>query len=1229
MSVLPSSLSLADLPVTDAQRQVANTSCNSEEQSQFVSPGVGEFPYHDFLTPEYSSENPYSEASPYNSSSVEDLLSDTHASAGQMIDEQLEPAAPSAIVYTDPDACWTTGSSLDSQYMGPLRQKQLSSPHPTMTPSPPVPARNMNMADPAFDTRFARAKPQLDLDQMRRHPNLQARTPPEAQIALSDSDDHRANFRALAQAASPVVTVSLHTRGDSPARLRQPIARTSSKRSAASRSSELLSPEEPHFSHDSQVSGPTPAPDSMFAEHGGHDHHRSSPARRGLSPDQRAEGEVPSLNDQTETRKVDEKNVEVENWLAKSETGSQAGEDEYNKPTRRRASKGSHSRSRSHGQSQNLSPPRNFDDSHIPGPGVLLNEDSEDGQSIDESADAASDLSDSPVAEPETTMSQSHADELPLDVVTGSDDPLPRQFISPWRDGQKVNLDPESKEQPPSSNAAIYRFDLMAAKFETASRAATWGTRRRLSESEISSIIEGSGLRHLSLSKKRERGSSFMSKLKIRRIPSSSKKKKSPSQSPPKTPEPNKAIPDAETSGIQRIASFGKSKSPSRYAGNALRTVASHISASSRSTPAPPESKGPFGGLSGLKRNRSRSEVPTNGQKGAPSPGLTALFTKLGGPPAPALASPMQQRRELLPVSSQDLGADDDHDDEEEEDEYELSDERGVRMDLDVRVESIFPTVEGFRTHALHLNPRLHPFLAERIAQEQVRRYKKLIESRVKHARAVHIQGHCSSGEHCIELGGKATLLPPRTNARDPDSKHAQFQIPGQEQTEEDDALLAEGLVTPALFPSGIPTPPVKQLPAEFECPLCFKVKKFLKPSDWTKHVHEDIQPFSCTFANCPEPKSFKRKADWVRHENERHRHLEWWQCNIQDCTHICYRKDNFVQHLVREHKLPEPKLKIRGSGSSKFKRIDANMGKSDQVWNLLEVCHHDNQARPRNEICKFCGNICNTWKKVSSHLGKHMEQIALPVLKLVDERDVSPDTVISPLEPSNRTGPQIQRTSFPGSMVANYERQNLSPYPPSVSSLYQDSSAGLSPIPGSDYGSQIHQFRRMQAASQSPQNVPLSHDMVVAGGTAHGQLAYNHYGGEGMIQGVPISNATYPPFQQPPHHPPPHLYQPVAQTHPAPHYPLHVASGPFQLASTESAMYASPVDTRGYKQEYMPSVGQYHDIAMEPASEADYTNLHPLVPHAIGNGNSYQQRPVQGFTGHHHPTDGSTGYHY
>jgi hypothetical protein len=148
-----------------------------------------------------------------------------------------------------------------------------------------------------------------------------------------------------------------------------------------------------------------------------------------------------------------------------------------------------------------------------------------------------------------------------------------------------------------------------------------------------------------------------------------------------------------------------------------------------------------------------------------------------------------------------------------------------------------------------------------------------------------------------------------------------------------------EGTVRISSFPNGIPLPPTRVLPNEFECHLCFTVRKIRKPSDWSKHVLDDVKLFTCSWEQCKEQKPFTRKSDWIRHENEKHRHLEWWVCQVDECMHTCYRKDDFVQHLIREYKLPEPKQRTKVA----IKRDRA----TEIVWRMVDRCHHGTLARP------------------------------------------------------------------------------------------------------------------------------------------------------------------------------------------------------------------------------------------------------------------------------------------
>ncbi len=921
----------------------------------------------------------------------------------------------------------------------------------------------------------------------------------------------------------------------------------------------------------------------------------ASSQRAGVNPQARDEQVVDSFKDIDDKRQREERNDHVEEWLATSDAGSDAG-DEAPPTTSRRTPQGARRRAHTvEARSDVLG--RVYSDAHLPGPGALVDVESDDeyfdDSEIEEHTEAVvQDYHEagSPHVSPHALESREEPDQtvfpaLEEDAQLDQEDPQPNQFIrrGPWQDpdfGPIVN----TKSQPNSSNAAAYRFNQEAAKWETSSRAATWGTRRRLSESEVSSIVDGSKVRHLSLSKRgRERGSSFLHKARgfLPRRSSSNIKQEPLTET--KEPAPTGHAHRTSVGSIkpaQRVASWGKPKSPSISTGSALLAITGQLAAVGRGNSVAQEvdttkSSRP---LQALKKQRSKSDVTKN----AKSPGgLADLMSRHGGPPIPTLASPMHEREPILAaqmLDNEDAPADEDEDD---------TDEVAIKMDLEIRAEDIIPTAEGFRDHVRKLNPRLPPYLLDRIAHEQIRRYKKLVETKIKHTRSVQVAKKCSSGKFCIELGGDSKLLAPRTSSRDPDSTLTQFQVSNPADEEVDESGFTDGIVTPALFPTGIPLPPAQRLPAELECNLCFKVKKFQKPSDWTKHVHEDIQPFSCTFPTCSESKSFKRKADWVRHENERHRHLEWWKCSVQECNHICYRKDNFVQHLVREHKMTEPKVK-RGSGSSKIKPVNNGFAEDGEVWRLVDDCRFETEKKPRDEPCPFCGNVCSTFKKLSVHMGKHMEQIAMPVLQLVDLRQVSPDTIISPVEQ-----PQMVPSSFatlPG-VVHNVDPSNLSPYPTSATSAYQTSSAGQSPA--SMHGRPYNGGYNFDQTYYSP------HTMTPA---TQGAMMANGFGTAGNY--VHQSPTFIPSTQATQHHD--HNLSPQAAMMTPRSQPMSQGYEGSFYETTSEAMYSQAPMQHMYASSHshsqsMPgySVGQYPPPMLQTHSHSGHSTPMGTIPQA------------------------------
>ncbi|KAI1470276.1 uncharacterized protein F4812DRAFT_259349 [Daldinia caldariorum] len=682
---------------------------------------------------------------------------------------------------------------------------------------------------------------------------------------------------------------------------------------------------------------------------------QSAGGYRGLAPGNRPSEEVPSPNQQATRRERAEKNKEVFEWVSRS-----AGD------------------------------PSNVSGGAEGFPGrVAGRQDSED-DNIPSAEIPLGDATENKYIPGRTYVNV----DGPGGPITQVDIEIMRQLPA-WSDAPAIHaIQSGSQYQPATSQAAIERFNRQCQDNDSiVSRAATWGTRRRSLPSivDMEEVLSGNIFKKLSISS-HSRRPSFMKRIPslVRKPSTSQLRKRKGSNASEASPEDVGESERRESKDTlappPRTSSWGINKKQPPSINTALIGMAAgaasigttHVrNGSISATVASPKSS--FGALSipsvknTLLRPRSRTELPKSvNTEFFSHPNLVGMLKKQGGPPVAALAG----TRSVI-----------EQDDDEDEDE----DEEGFD-DSDIKTEPnksklIEPTFAGFREHVLDLNPGLpseNGWLADRIAYQMVIRYKQLQNAKIKHLNQVR-QQKCLSGTQCIDLGGSAVPLDGKGNERSFDPLSARAD------SSDGDTTPLEGGISPESFPQGIPMPPTSSLPAEFECQLCFTSKKFQKPSDWTKHVHEDVQPFTCTWEKCQNPKMFKRKADWVRHENEGHRHLEWWTCDVDDCRHVCYRRDNFLQHLVREHKFAEPKIKTKAA----IKKA----GGGDGTWWRVESCHVDTSVKPSNEPCRFCRKTFPTWKKLTVHLAKHMEHISLPVLEVVARKELDADTIISPIQ--------------------------------------------------------------------------------------------------------------------------------------------------------------------------------------------------------------------------------------
>ncbi|MCJ1414421.1 hypothetical protein MMC32_000747 [Xylographa parallela] len=642
-----------------------------------------------------------------------------------------------------------------------------------------------------------------------------------------------------------------------------------------------------------------------------------------------------------------------------------------------------------------------------------------------------------------------HVDNVDETLIRYSEVESASQEAFPWADPIYLPSRNDTPRQPITSNAAMARFNRRVDDGDAVSRAATWETdSQRISDEDMERLFGPSGfLPRLSISKNHlpnDRRTDLIRQ--IRDVAEEFLVRSGKSSLDPKpsaqTIQPNLLAQSRDDNlhrvqeGIRpyhvRTESIGTQPSSRGVAATVMagaRTSRPHI----LPKPSPDTlrqinllhySEPGFGSRpnsnSSLTENLSRDIYRKSYQtpsREIPRPKLPAPWSQLESPSLPQLIRRIEGKQSgaysAPPRASTARFADD----EDDADSDDMGNDRNMAASFIPRAGLPAPSLEGFKSNIREVYPRIAPYLVERIGQEQLRRYSKLVEYKIRHAQSKQL-GYCKSGVHCADQGGTPTYLPTKTAQNtsaislkaledSPALSITVSSVAGPSEAEEDGDDTTDFSAITAQFPEAFPIPPVKRLPAQFECPFCFQVKVFQKPSDWSKHVHEDLQPFTCTFESCPEPKSFKRKADWIRHENERHRQLEWWLCNEQDCNHICYRRDNFVQHLVREHKFPEPRAKsnkpnrpaIRGPAKmrSQSMRDSDDVSPQDRIVRMVDSCRAETNKTTAEEPCRFCGVICANWKKLTVHLARHMEQISAPVLELVKQKDVTASTVVSP----------------------------------------------------------------------------------------------------------------------------------------------------------------------------------------------------------------------------------------
>ncbi|KAF8244869.1 ankyrin [Wilcoxina mikolae CBS 423.85] len=145
-----------------------------------------------------------------------------------------------------------------------------------------------------------------------------------------------------------------------------------------------------------------------------------------------------------------------------------------------------------------------------------------------------------------------------------------------------------------------------------------------------------------------------------------------------------------------------------------------------------------------------------------------------------------------------------------------------------------------------------------------------------------------------------------------------------------------------------------------FQCTYCYTLTVHDNRRTWVRHVFRDLRPFICTFENCQRSEYlFASRHEWFEHERAVHRR-EWF---CTSCNQSMISKDEYQQHLQRQH---------------------GGQFTSAQLPLLVE---RGERPMESDQSCPLCKEMYAP-RRLQSHLGQHMQQIALFVLPGAAEDD-------------------------------------------------------------------------------------------------------------------------------------------------------------------------------------------------------------------------------------------------
>ncbi|KAH7121456.1 hypothetical protein EDB81DRAFT_229486 [Dactylonectria macrodidyma] len=166
-----------------------------------------------------------------------------------------------------------------------------------------------------------------------------------------------------------------------------------------------------------------------------------------------------------------------------------------------------------------------------------------------------------------------------------------------------------------------------------------------------------------------------------------------------------------------------------------------------------------------------------------------------------------------------------------------------------------------------------------------------------------------------------------------------------------------------------VPPLPKEHADGPFKCPFCHMIVSIETRHDWKKHVFRDLRPYVCLSKTCQTPdQQFSRRGDWSRHMIKEH----WitWQCSF-GCSGDFHNVEDFRKHTKTSHAQDVPHDKI----------------------DILESLSISSDPSKAQMTCPLCLTFpVTSAQQYSSHVGEHLEQLALFTLPRQEYEEVGDD---------------------------------------------------------------------------------------------------------------------------------------------------------------------------------------------------------------------------------------------